>query len=236
MKIDYDFIKKFLYTLSLIIFFNVSAFSNETATINVNLPVDENIEKQMQSVFSILEEAKINNDLDKYIEACEKAYRIKKIGKLQNIKIYNDFLLASVIEYNLQAYQINKEKKYLNQAYKWSQIAIKDKTTQIYSIQAAIILSGYKLDLEGMKNAYKLYRTIDIEGAEKYLPEYQNTYNVTKQLINEKSEKRKNAWRRALYALSVGVQSYGQASQQYYNNHKSTYCNSIGNSVYCNSY
>lgn len=228
--------KNIFWILSLIIFFNVSAFSNESITINVNLPIDESIEKQMQPIFSIIEDAKINNDLDKYIEASEKGYRIKKQGKPQNIKIYNDFLSASAIEYNLQAYEINKDKKYLNHAYNWSKIAIKDRTTQIYSIRAAIILAGYKLDLEGMKNAYKLYRTIDLEGAEKYLAEYQNTYNATKQLINEKSDKRKNAWRRALYALSVGLQSYGQASQQYYNNQKNTYCNSIGNSVYCNSY
>lgn len=228
--------RKLLYILSLIILFNISAFSSEPATIDINLPIDENIEKQMQPIFSIIEEAKIDNDLDKYIEASEKGYRIKKIGKPQNIKVYNDFLSASAIEYNLQAYEITKDKKYLNHAYNWAKIAIKDKTTQIYSIQAAIMLAGYKLDLESMKNAYKLYRTIDLEGAEKYLTEYQNTYNATKQLINEKTEKRKNAWRKALYTLGVGLQSYGQASQQYYNNHKSTYCNSIGNSVYCNSY
>jgi len=213
-----------------------SCYATEIVNINFNLQTDENIEKQMTPIFSVLEEAKMNNDLDKYIEACERGYKLKKTGNPKSIKIYNDILSASAIEYNLQAYQINKDKKYLNHAYKWSKIAIDDRTEQVYSIQAAIILAGFKLDLDSMKKAYKLYRTVDIEGAERYLDDYQNTYNATKNLIIEKSNNRKNKWRNALYNAALGIQNFGQATQQLYNNQHYTNCYTIGNNVYCNSY
>lgn len=220
-------------------------FANEVVTINFDLPTDENIEKQLQEIMPLLEEAHRDNDIDKYYKVATKGYNLKKTGNPQNIKIYNDILSASAIEYSLQNYDLTKEKKYLKRAYKWSKIAVKDRTNQIYSIQAAIILAGAHLNLKNMTKAYKLYMAVDPQGAENFYNDYQSAYNSTKGMIKDRSAKRKRIWANVLYSLGTGISAGANGYSNALRNQTNTYsaprstnttCRTIGNTLYCNSY
>lgn len=224
--------KKFLLLIIFFLLSIVPSFADKTISINLDFPQDKNIEKQIYKIKPIIEQAITSNDPKLYYEAASKAYNIKKQGDSVNIKKTNDILSALSIEYALQYYEITKDKKYLKKAYKWSKIAIKDETTQIYSIQAAIVLASFNLNLKEMTKAYMLYRKIDIEGAEEYYPKYKEVYNQTSNMVKNRSEERRLNWLIALCTLGAGLGGYSQN----YNRTMHTHCYNIGNSVYCDSY
>lgn len=210
--------------------------AEEVPNIKLDFSPDSKIEQQLDRIIPILEQAKATNNPELYYIASTKGYKIKKTGDIGNIKKINDFLSASSIEYALQCYELTKDKKYLNKAYKWSKIAIDDRSTQIYSIHAAIVLAGFKLNLKNMQKAYMHYRAIDAEGAEEYYPKYQEAYKQTQQMIFNRSQERRQRWAYALYSLSNGLNSFSSGMQNAYRNQSHTSCYTIGNTLYCNSY
>lgn len=234
--------KKVIVLFLLLVF--ASPILAENVDINMDLPSDENIENQLGKTFELLEKAKKTNNLELYFEACEKGYNQKKKGSPQSIKIYNDLLSAYAIEYSLQRYQLTKDKKFFNRAYKWSQIAVNDRTSQIYSIRADILLASLFLEPKEMQKAYDLYRAVDIEGAKEYQAEYLETYQATMEYIKDKSDSRKSKWVNALktsgLVLCRGLAAFGQGYSNYAQNRArnstSTHCYTIGNHLYCDSY
>lgn len=231
--------KRFLILLYLSCFV---LYSFGADNINVDFPMDENIENQLSSVFPILDYAKKNNDIEAYYEASVKGYNTKKVGNSKNIKIYNDIFSASAIEYSLQKYELTKEKKYLSRAYKWSKIAVKDRTSQVYAIKTDIALASLFLEPQEMTKAYDLYRAIDLKGAKQFQTEYMEAYEATLAYKKENNANIRAKWingiKKIMYFVCVGVSGMGSAySNAAYNTKPiNTHCYSIGDHVYCNSY
>lgn len=202
-----------------------SVYAEDLIQIDMRLPRDEQIEQQLEYIAPILEKAQKNNDLRLYIKASERAYYTKKSGNIDNVKRYNDYFSALAIEYSLQRYELTKQDFYLENAYYWSKRAIKDKTNQIYSIRAAIMLASAKLNLKNMTKAYDLYREIDLEGANKFKQDYLNQYDLTMKLIAQRSEERNRCWAAGLAALGAGLQGVAQSQPRTYSSTSIQYGN-----------
>lgn len=217
--------KKIFITMLLLLMCSVCCRAIETAQIK-DMPVDAQIEKQLEQFYPQLAASQKNNDLNLSSQIAEKMYKFEKTGNPESIKNCNDLLTASIIDYNLKLYDLWQEKKYLNKAYKWAKIAIKDSTNQIYSIQAAIILGGEKLDTKLMKQAYTLYMTKDAEGAAAWKENFSKILTNTNKLIQERKERNAEIWADA-------IRSTGQSFNT--GNHNSTNCYTIGNTMRCDS-
>lgn len=212
-------------------------------TININIPQDEQIEKQLEKVYPLVDKAKQTNNPEDYLQASIAAYKTNKKGDPLIIKNYNDMFSAMAIEYSLQRYNITKEEKYLNIAYKWCKQAIEDRTNQIYSIRAAMIMAGYKRNPEMITEAYDLYREKDINGAESFVAEYENLLNATKEYKTAQTQETKQKWSNGLrktagvllYGVAAGAAGYANAYNNTYNNMPKTYNSTttqVGNTIY----
>lgn len=222
MKSGLKMLKKIL-SLFLLLFCAMPSFAFDIYKIE---PVyNENIETQLQDVIQVIKEALPKGDYKSMNKAVVEGYKREKKEDPKEIKKYNDLFSAFAIQTNLALFELTQEKKYAKRAYKWSKIAVDDKTTQLYSIQTNILMASYKPNLKQMTKAYDLFREINLKEATDFMPDYQKLYQHSAKIKQEKLDAKKQKVRNALYytlmALSAGCKSYGEGlqkqSQNYYN-------------------
>ena len=205
---------------------------------------DEQIEMQLKDINLQIEKALAEGDYKLITELLETAYNSKKSGSPEIIKKYNDMFSAFAIQTNLAQFELTQEQKYAKKAYKWSKIAVKDETSQLYSIQANIFMASYKPNKKQMTKAFTLYRKRNLKQAMDFLPEYQKLYDNAIEIKKQKADSRKAKIRNIFYYTMVGVaagakgysESYQKNQQMFTNTHRSTTCRTYGNTLYCDSY
>lgn len=200
---------------------------------------DEQIEAQIEDLSTIINKGLKEGDFVTLAKTCEEGYKRKKTGNPESIKKYNDMLLAFAIQSNLGAYELTRNEKYAKKAYKLSKIAVKDKTTQLYAIQANILMASYKPRLEQMTKAYDLFRANDLNKAMAFYPQYEALFNRGVELQKQKADARKQKIRNATYmtlmGIAAGCRGYSQGYNNYYNSAPRTYSatsTQVGNYTY----
>lgn len=192
----------------------------------VKIFYNEEIESQMSYVTKTITECLPKGDFYTIAKTCEDAYKKQKMGNPQAIKQYNDMLLAFAIQCNLANYELSKQEKYAKKAYKLSNKAIDDETTQIYPIQANIFMASYKPRLKQMTKAFDLYRKNDLNKAMAFYPIYENLYNKGVEIKKEKQNVRKQKLRNAFYitmmGIAAGCSGYAQGYSNYYSQPNTT--------------
>lgn len=182
---------------------------------------DEQIEAQIEDLSTIINKGLKEGDFVTLAKTCEEGYKRKKTGNPESIKKYNDMLLAFAIQSNLGAYELTRNEKYAKKAYKLSKIAVKDKTTQLYAIQANILMASYKPRLEQMTKAYDLFRANDLNKAMAFYPQYEALYNrgleIKQQKIDAKKQKLRNAAYITLMGIAAGCSGYAKGAPRTYN-------------------
>jgi hypothetical protein len=166
---------------------------------------DEQIEAQIQDLSLIIDKGLKEGDFVTLAKTCEEGYKRKKVGNPESIKKYNDMFLAFAIQTNLGAYELSREEKYAKKAYKLSKKAVEDKTTQLYAIQANILMASYKPILKQMSKAYDLFRANDLDKAMAFYPQYEALYNRGVEIQQQKIDARKQKIRNAVYITLLGV-------------------------------
>ena len=183
--------------------------------INMSMLNDDNLNEQLKPIINLYNEAAKTNDLEQFYKITVKGYKYKKTGNIEKIKQYNDVFAAAAIQFSAQKYDISKERKYLLRAYKWSKIAVKDRTTQIFAIKSDIILASMFLEPKEMVKAYELYRAVDLNSAEMFKDKFSNIYDATKEYIAQRNEKKRLAWAGALKIMGFALQTAGNTITQY---------------------
>lgn len=223
--------KKVLIIFVLLFGLSVNA---EIPAINFKIAEDVNINKQLECIEPILDEAGRTKNEDLYIKAAVKGYKLNKKGDVKIIKQYNDMFSATIIGYALQRYDLTKNNKYLKIAHKWAKIAIDDRTEQIYAIKAGIMISAQLLDKDTLIKSYDLLRCIDEKEADKYYNDYQKLLSQVDQSIKYNRELRNQ---RIIYGLQVmgsSMQAAGNSMGASRPVHYTT--TQVGNTLYTTGY
>jgi hypothetical protein len=183
--------------------FTLPCFSMEIFQVQ---PVfDEQIETQIEDLATVINKGLKEGDFVTLAKTCEEGYKRKKTGSPESIKKYNDMFLAFAIQTNLGAYELSRDEKYAKKAYKLSKKAVKDKTSQLYAIQANILMASYKPRLKQMTKAYDLFRANDLDKAMAFYPQYEALYNRGVEFQKQKADARKQKIRNAVYITLLGV-------------------------------
>ena len=192
----------------------------------VKIFYNEEIESQMSYVTKTITECLPKGDFYTISKTCEQAYKKPKNGDYKAIKQYNDMVLAFAIQCNLANYELSKQEKYAKKAYKLSNRAINDKTTQIYPIQVNILMASYKPNLKQMVKAFDLYREKDLNKAMAFYPLYEDLYNRGVEIKKEKQDIRNQKIRNAFYLTMIGIAAgcsgYAQGYNNYYSQNNTT--------------
>lgn len=244
MKSGLKMLKKIL-SLFLLLCFAMPSFAIEIYQIK---PVnDKNIEMQISDISNIITEALPKGDYKTLSKAVADGYKRQKTGDAKAIKKYNDMFSAFAVQTNLALYELTREEKYARKAYKWSKISVEDKTDQLFSIQSNILMASYKPNLKQMTKAYDLFREVNLEEANKFLPTYQKLYErgieIKKQKLDAKKQKARNVMYGMLLGIAAGCRGYaaGAGSNATYNRNSSpTMYNAtsrqVGNTTYTTIY
>ena len=225
--------KKIICLLIVCMLFALPCFSMEIFQVQ---PVfDEQIEAQIEDLTVVINKGLKEGDFVTLAKTCEEGYKRKKTGNPESIKKYNDMFLAFAIQTNLGAYELSRDEKYAKKAYKLSKKAVKDKTTQLYAIQANILMASYKPRLKQMTKAYDLFRANDLNKAMAFYPQYEALYNRGVEFQQQKADARKQKIRNAVYMTLLGVaagcKGYGEAATNANRTYYAT-TNQVGNTTY----
>lgn len=237
MKSGLKMFKKFL-VLFILLCFSMPSFALDIYKIE---PVyNQNIETQLQDVIQVIKEALPKGDYKTLSKAVSDGYKRKKTGDIEAIKKYNNMFSAFAIQNNLALYELTREEKYARKAYKWSKISIEDKTDQLFSIQSNILMASYKPNLKQMTNAYDLFREVDLEEANKFLPTYQKLYErgieIKKQKLDAKKQKARNIMYGMLLGIAAGCSGYAAGARNSTPKMYNATSSQIGNTTYTTIY
>lgn len=174
----------------------------------------------------LYQQALQTNNAEDYIQCFECLYKQKEFNMLnKNIK---DTTYMWLIAKNIERFEVTKEQKYLKDGYKWSKIAVKEKTNDIFSLKSAIMLASLNINPKLIIKSYDTLCEVNLEECKSFKPNYDELLENTKKYKVQKKQEIKEKWVNGLKnvgsVLLVGIAGFGAG-------YSSAYSNSYSNTV-----